>query len=188
MSARTTLLLSAFGLIVGVGIVLLAWIPIVEIAFTFGLGQDPAFDFGDGYELSAPKMNILHWPSPNRETHGFEKVVSGPVENFALIDRWILGSTEQGWFAINKESHEVYRTKQKDEIEAATNIDLETVKMETDPWPYVIVKPQALAARKTATDFCWAMLFVIPTIFTAIPVVIYMALRGRPPQSRHSPH
>ena len=167
-----TILLSGLGFALGIAVILALWKPIVEIAFTFGLGQEPACDLGDGYELITTVRTIVYWPSSNREQNPFEVVIDQSVEEFSLIDRWIVGRTEHGWFAINKDSHKVHRSKQVDEIESLTHIDLDTVKMETDPWPYLIVKPQALAAKRTATDFCWVLLFVVPVFFASIPILV----------------
>jgi hypothetical protein len=144
----------------------------VGVVSAFAQGQDPAFDLGDSYELAGPGMSILYWPSPDRATHGFEKVIRGPVKEFALKDRWIIGRTVRSWFAIDKESHDVHESKARGEIEAVTHIDFDRVELQTDPTPYLIATPQALAARSAANTACWVLLFVIPAIFACLPVLV----------------
>lgn len=161
-------------LVVGIALVLLAWKPIVEIVFTFALGQDPQYGLGGDYELwYRPPWGtcggIVFWPSKEEPP---EHIIAEPILEFALSGPWIIGKTEAGWFAINKESHDVHYPRSPEEIRTATDIDISSIKTETDPTPYLIVPQKALAARQRATQLCWILLFVVPTVLALGPLAI----------------
>lgn len=158
-------------LIVGVVVVLVIWRPLRNIAFTFAQGQDWAFDLGDSYELAGPGLHIIYWPSEERENVGPEKVIPGPVVEFALSGPWIIGRTGDEWFAVNKRTHQVHYPRTKEQLQTITGLDISSIKMETDPMPYLIVRPQALAAKASANRFCWVLLFVVPAFLGFAPYV-----------------
>jgi hypothetical protein len=168
------LLMLTLRLVIGAGIVLLIWKPLVGIPFWLMQGTDARCDLGGNYEMwGPPPWVIIYWPSiEKKDEYGFERVIDDSVNESALVGPWIIGNTPKGWFAINKESHKVYYPLSKDKLQATTGLDLSSVKMETDPMPYLIVRPQAAAAKYKANLFCWILLFVLPTALAFGPYVI----------------
>jgi len=159
-------------LVVGTVLVLLAWKPIVNIAFVFAQGQDPRFDLGASYELWyrppwGSSGGIVYWPS---EEEPPQHIIGQAILEFALSGPWIIGKTEKGWFAINKESHDVHYPQSREQVRTATGIDISSAKMQTDPMPYLIVRPKALAAKRRATRLCWILLFIVPTALAFGPL------------------
>jgi hypothetical protein len=164
----------------GVIAIALIWSPLVNMTFSFAQGPDPRYALGGNYELWyrppwGSSGGIVYWPS---EEEPPEHMISQPVLEFAMNDPWIIGRTEEGWFGINKESHDVYYPQSKDQLKATTSLDLSLLKMETDPTPYLIVRPEALAAKAKANRLCWVLLFVIPLALGFGPLVIRKLVRS----------
>jgi len=159
-------------LIVGVVVVLVIWKPLLNVTFTFAQGQDWAFDLGDSYELAGPGLHIIYWPSEDRENVGPEKVIPGPVAEFAFSGPWIIGMTGNEWFAVNKKTHQVHYPRTKEQLQTVTGLDISSIKMETDPMPYLIVRPEAADAKFRTNLFCWILLFVLPTALAFGPYAI----------------
>lgn len=158
--------------LIGVSLILLIWKPIVNIAFAFAQGPDPRFDLGASYELWyrppwGSSGGIVYWPS---EEEPPEHIIGQPILEFALSGPWIIGKTEKGWFAINKESHDVHYPQSEEQVRTATAINVSSAKMETDPMPYLMVRPEALAAKRRATLLCWILLLVVPTALAFGPL------------------
>ncbi|MGB2807300.1 MAG: hypothetical protein WBC22_06145 [Sedimentisphaerales bacterium] len=155
-------------LLIGVAIVLLIWYLLVNIAFVFGQGQDPEFDFGDNYTMS--HLRIYYSSPEEREYYPIGRNIIGEqVRKFALSNPWFIGYTEKGWFAIQKKLHEVHYPISKEKLHNITGLNLSSINMERNPGPYLIVRPQALAAKAKANRFCWILLFVVPLIFGFAP-------------------
>jgi len=158
---------------IGLIIVLLIWIPITNFVFVVAQGQDPSFDLGSGYEMRGPKLIITYWPKTERYDSLWQKIIHpGPILEFALRDIWIIGRTEEGWFAINKESHQVHYPRTKEQLHTITGLDISSIKMETDPIPYLIVRPEAQSAKKWANRFCWFLIFLVPLALAFGPLII----------------
>lgn len=152
----------------GLCAVLLIWSPVVNAAFGLAQGQDPSFDLGDDYEMWGPARTIIHWQS--RDNFEWDRIIHPEATlEFALQGPWIIGRTETGWFAIQKKSHQVHYPVSKDHLATVTGLDISSLDMETDPWPYVIARPEALAAKAKANRLCWVLLFVVPVIFGLAP-------------------
>ena len=159
-----TLLMMVGRAAIGVIAIALVWNPLENFAFVVAQGQDPSYDLGSSYELWyrppwGSSGGIVYWPSKEQP---FEHVISEAVLEFAISGPWIIGRTAESWFGINKKSHDVHKLDSKEKLEAAIGLDLSTVKVETDPKPYLIVKPEALAAKFNANRLCWILLFVLP--------------------------
>ncbi|UCG49797.1 MAG: hypothetical protein JSU94_08435 [Phycisphaerales bacterium] len=151
---------------IGIGTTLLLWKPIVSVIFAFAQGPDSRFDLGGGYELwGPPPRHIIYWPpAADREKVGFERVVESAVREFAIVPPWIIGRAENGWFAINRQTHEADYPLSKEQVQEAIGLALASVKLETDPMPYLIVSPSALAAKARANAFFWVLVFIVPTV------------------------
>jgi len=166
---------------IGVMGVVLIWSPLVNLTFVFAQGQDPGYSFGGGYELWyrqpwGSSGGILYWPSRKEP---FEHVISQPVLEFTLRGPWIIGKTERGWFSINKESHDVYYPQSEAQLRTTTSLDVSSLKTETDPTPYLVVKPKALAAKAAVNRLCWVLLLIIPLALGFGPLVIRKLVRSK---------
>jgi hypothetical protein len=149
--------------VAGLCLVLLIWNPVVSATFELAQGQDPSFDLGDDYEMCGPGRTIIYWRS--RENFERDRIIHPEATlEFALQGPWIIGRTEKGWFAIQKKNHEVHYPVSKDQLETVTGLDISSSDMETDPWPYLIARPEALAAKAKANRLCWVLLIVVPLI------------------------
>ncbi|HUT29447.1 MAG TPA: hypothetical protein VMX13_06625 [Sedimentisphaerales bacterium] len=149
--------------VVSLCVVLIIWNPVVNFTFIIAQGQDPSFDLGDDYEMCGPGRTIIRWRS--RDNFEWDGIIHPEATlEFALKGPWIIGRTEKGWFAIQKKSHEVHYPVPKDQLETVTGLDTSSLDMETDPWPYLIARPEALAAKAKANRLCWVMVFVVPLL------------------------
>jgi hypothetical protein len=151
------------GGLVGLCLVLIIWNPVVNATFVIAQGQDPSFDLGDNYEMCGPARTIIYWRS--RENFEWNRIIHPEATlEFALQGPWIIGRTEKGWFAIQKKRHEVHYPISIDQLEIVTRLETSSLDMETDPWPYLIARLEALAAKAKANRLCWVMLFVVPLL------------------------
>jgi len=179
------MLAMVFRFAIGGVIVLGIWKPLRDVAFWFAQGPDPRYDFGGNYEMwyrppwGSSSGGIVYWPLKEEP---WEHIISEPLIEFALTGPWIVGRTAKSWFAINKESHDVHKLDSKVKLEAVTGLDLSGVNMETDPTPYLIVKPAALAAKAKSNRLCWILLFLLPLALGFGPVIIRR--RARTPPAR----
>ena len=159
---------------VGIVLILLIWKPFVNITFAFAQGPDPLFDLGNGYKVwYRPPLGssggIVYWPSKDEP---FKHIISKTVLEFALSGPWIIGTTENGWFGIHKESHQVHYPCSKEQLQSITALEISSIDMETDPTPYLIVRPKALAAKAKANGLCWVLLFLVPLCFGFAPIIV----------------
>lgn len=158
----------------GAALVLLIWNPLVNIVFAFAQGPDPLFDLGNGYKMwyrppPGSSGGIVYWPSKDEP---FEHIISKTVLEFALSGPWIIGTTENGWFGIHKESHQIHYPCSKEQLQSITALEISSIDMETDPMPYLIVRPKAVAAKDKARRICWILLFVVPLVFGFAPIIV----------------
>jgi hypothetical protein len=152
----------------GVGVVLLMWQPLVNITFQVAAGQDPDFHLGGNY-IMTHRLIYYAYSQVGAEFHDLDRIIDQPVSEFAFSDPWLVGKTKEGWFAIQKQTHAVHYPVVTDQLETITGLTLSSLRMEKDPWPYVIKRPKAVAAKAAATRFCWVLLFVVPTAFGLTP-------------------
>jgi hypothetical protein len=156
----------------GVAIVLPFWYLFVNFVFTMALAPDPEFDLGDNYIMI--HRHVYYVPAKGAERYYYmsERVVAEKVREFALSDPWLLGTTERGWFAIQKKLRQVHYPLSKEESQSITGLNVSSVDMETNPWSYVIASPEALAAKNRANRFCWVTIFVVPIAFGFAPHIL----------------
>jgi hypothetical protein len=160
-------------LCVGIIVVLLIWKPFVTIVFALEQGPDARCDLGGNYEMwGPPPWVIVYWPSKD---YAFERIISEPVLEFALAGPWIIGRTEKDWFGIHKDSHQVHYPRSKEQLQTITGLEISSIHMETDPMPYLIVRPRAAAAKTMANRICWGALFVLPTTLAFAPILLRRA-------------
>ena len=154
----------------GVLLVILAWKPLVGVCFWLAQGPDPRYDLGGGYEIFGPSPYVLvYWPLKEEP---FDRIIDEPLLGFALSGSWIIGRTEKGWFSVNKQAQDVNYPQSEAQLRTATGLDISSLKMETDPTPYLMVKPKALAARVAANRLCWVLLFVLPAALGFGPLAV----------------
>jgi hypothetical protein len=172
------LLIPVFSGVAGLCLVLLIWNPVVNATFELAQGQDPSFDLGDDYEMWGPARTIIRWRS--RDNFEWDRIIHPEATlEFALQGPWIIGRTEKGWFAIQKKNHEVHYPVSKDQLETVTGLNISSSDMETDPWPYLIARPEALAAKAKANRLCWVLLIVVPLASAFAPYAWKRIAKGR---------
>ena len=156
----------------GVAVVLAFWYVFVNLVFVFSIGQDPNFDLGDNYIAS---HRLIYRRSATYYIE--ERVIDEAVTEFAFSGPWLVGKTKNG------KTHEVHYPLSKDQLQTVTGIDTSSLDMETDFGPYVIARPEALAAKAAATRFCWVLLFVVPTALGFAPY-LWRHMVGRSKKER----
>lgn len=171
------ILVSGLGAVITVVLILVVWKQVVTSAFMLAQGQDPAFDMGDKYEM----MHRRVWYVDVRGRHGeqVQNVLGERVIEFALTGPWLLGRTQEGWFAIQKKRQQVHYPIPKEEVERTTGLDLSRINMERNPWPYVVARPQAVAAKAAVTRFLWILVFALPAAVGFVPPLVRMVSKRR---------
>jgi len=162
----------------GVAIILPFWYVFVNLVFAFSLGQDPNFDLGDNYIVT---HRLLYYRSKAEAGYYIEeRVIDDPIVEFAFSGPWLVGKTNNGLFAIQRKTQELHYPLAKDQLQTVTGLDTSSLDMETDFGPYVIARPEALAAKDAATRFCWVLLFIVPAAFGFAPYLWrYMLTRRK---------
>ncbi|NIT55186.1 MAG: hypothetical protein GWN00_02730 [Aliifodinibius sp.] len=92
-------------------LVLTIWFVIVYIGFNLAQGPDRSFDLGNGYEIIRWPGSINRWNVDANIPTGmgyYKKVIEERVTAFYVDSTWIVAKTYIHWFAINKQTHEVY--------------------------------------------------------------------------------
>ncbi|MHC4110691.1 MAG: hypothetical protein ACYSUY_06435 [Planctomycetota bacterium] len=155
----------------GVALVLLFWWFFPKVVFAFAVGQDPTFDMGDNY-IMVHRQVYYTSPEEMEDYPSGRNIIAEQVHKFAFSGPWFVGNTEKGWFAIQKKIHDVYYPLSKDELQSITGLDISLMKMETNIIPYVIARPEALAAKAKANRFCCILLVVVPLVLGFLPLVV----------------
>jgi len=122
---------------------------------------------------------VYYLPEKKKENlYIAKRVIAEKVHKFAFGGPWLIGTTGKGWFAIQKNRRDVHYPISKSQLQTITGLDISSVRMEKDPWPYVIARPQAFAAKNRANRFCWILVFVVPITLGFAPYV-WRRLRAR---------
>jgi hypothetical protein len=166
------LLMFVLRVLAGVAVVLPFWYLFVNFVFAMALAPDPEFDFGDNYIMVHRHVYYVPAKGAERYWHMSERVVAEKVREFALSQPWLLGTTERGWFAVQKKLRQVHYPLSKEELQSITGLNVSSLGMETNPWSYVIASPEALAAKNTANRFCWVAIFAVPIAFGFAPHIL----------------
>lgn len=147
-------------------IVLAIWFVLVDIEFNLAQGPDRVYGLGNGYEIVCWPGPIIRWNVDENvpvEQHYYEKIIEAPVTAFYVDSTWIAGQTTVRWFAINKETGEVYYPyKSHEELCTATGFTFSPDKLITKrPRSYEVIWAPANRVRAVAII---SILAIIPLI------------------------
>lgn len=145
-------------------VVLAIWFVLVYVGFKFAQGPDSVYGLGNGYEIVRWPGPIVRWNLDENvpmEQRYCEKIIAAPVTAFYVDSTWIAGQTTVRWFAINKETGEVYYPyKSHEELCTATGFTFSPDELVTKrPSSYEVIG--APAKRTVATI---SILAIIPLI------------------------
>lgn len=166
-------------LIIGVVIVFLLWNTIISVTFYMYQGPDVChvYDMGNGYELWMPPYFIYCWIPESK--FKVELVIDEVVEEFALVYPWIIGKTDKGLFAVNKEKNKVINpVPSTSELEAITGLNVSEINMQTNPEQNkveLLVYPRTRKAIANVKKF----LIVIPVLLAFIPNIWGFLIRRK---------
>ena len=120
-------------LIIGLVIAFFLWNTLIPVTFHTHQGPDVCYtyDMGNGYELWLSPCYIYRWMPDNK--FKVELVIDEIVREFALVDPWIIGRTEKGWFSVNKDKNKVNNPiPSTSELEAVTGLNVSEINMKTE--------------------------------------------------------
>lgn len=69
-------------------------------------GPDRCLDAGDNYVIGDLPGHLYYWP--RGKPRSMIGLLDEKVEGFWVSGTWVVGKTKNYWFAVNKDSHDIY--------------------------------------------------------------------------------
>ncbi len=143
------------------------WLLVSDFAFLVCQSPDPTYILDSNYQLwnwpgTLIRLKPADWeddPIAIRYVNPLD--VRRDIKAFAVLEKFIVGRTSDGWFAINKETHEIwYPHKSQEALRVASGVTFYDPQLTTSrPWSRMVIHLHTKVALPLI-----ALLFSVPLI------------------------
>jgi len=146
---------------------------LINITFNLNQGPERIYEIGNGYEIFGWPPHggyLVYWKSGDESE--YERIVyPEKISEFSFDKNWIFGKTNNGWFAVNKNTHTVDLYPTEEEMKSKIRLLSDNYRLINDPSPFERIHPWTKTNLKKAQIASFIIIFAMPLLFAFLPNV-----------------